>query len=113
MMNITKAEGEEDSEMEMDIERQEGKREMEKVIHRICMGEVIGGPASERSMRHATRAGNKPSFWTYLKENGCRGGQNKEVEETIQHVISGGCEGTKSRENSRYTEEMKRVLEKC
>eukprot|EP00965_Chrysotila_dentata_P243345 6205366-Pleurochrysis_carterae.AAC.1 len=47
-MNIIKAEGDEDSDTEMDRERQEGKREMEKLIHGIRNGEVIGGPANER-----------------------------------------------------------------
>eukprot|EP00965_Chrysotila_dentata_P208185 6184563-Pleurochrysis_carterae.AAC.2 len=64
-------------------------------------------------MRHATRAGNKPSFWTYLKENGCRGCQKQEEEETIQHVLSGGCEAMGRKMSSRYRVEMRRTLEKC
>eukprot|EP00965_Chrysotila_dentata_P193917 6176041-Pleurochrysis_carterae.AAC.2 len=64
---------EEDIDREVDIEKQEGKREVEKFVHGIRNGEIVGGPANERRMRHATRAGNKPSFWTYLKVNGCRG----------------------------------------
>eukprot|EP00965_Chrysotila_dentata_P031262 1040775-Pleurochrysis_carterae.AAC.1 len=64
-------------------------------------------------MRHATREGNRPSFWTYLKENGCRGCQRQEEEETIQHVLSGGCEGIARNKNNRYRTEMKRVLGKC
>eukprot|EP00965_Chrysotila_dentata_P045727 1518773-Pleurochrysis_carterae.AAC.1 len=64
-------------------------------------------------MRHATREGNKPSFWTYLKVNGCRGCQRQEEEETIQHVLGGGCEGIGRSKNSRYRSEMRRVLGKC
>eukprot|EP00965_Chrysotila_dentata_P095677 3162672-Pleurochrysis_carterae.AAC.1 len=63
-------------------------------------------------MRHAMREGNKPSFWTYLKVNGCRRCQKEEEEETIHHVISGGCEAMGRKENSRYTEEMRGALEK-
>eukprot|EP00965_Chrysotila_dentata_P173894 5740246-Pleurochrysis_carterae.AAC.1 len=36
-------------------------------------------------MRHATREGNRPSFWTYLKVNGCRGGQRQDDEEEKIH----------------------------
>eukprot|EP00965_Chrysotila_dentata_P105627 3488747-Pleurochrysis_carterae.AAC.1 len=43
-------------------------------------------------MRHATREGNRPSFWTYLMVNGCRDCQKQEEEETIHHVLSGRCE---------------------
>eukprot|EP00965_Chrysotila_dentata_P260101 6213783-Pleurochrysis_carterae.AAC.4 len=69
MISISKAEGEEDSDTEMDIERQEGRREMEKSVHGIQNGDVIGGPANERRIRHATREENKPFFiWTYLYE---------------------------------------------
>eukprot|EP00965_Chrysotila_dentata_P159394 5265603-Pleurochrysis_carterae.AAC.1 len=64
-------------------------------------------------MRHATREGNKPSFWTYLKVNGCRGCQKQEEEETIHHVISGGGEVTGRKESSRYREEVRGALEKC
>eukprot|EP00965_Chrysotila_dentata_P199982 6179709-Pleurochrysis_carterae.AAC.2 len=53
-------------------------------------------------MRHATREGNKLSFWTHLKENGCRGCQKQEEEETIKHVLSGGCEATGRKENNKY-----------
>eukprot|EP00965_Chrysotila_dentata_P083329 2748998-Pleurochrysis_carterae.AAC.1 len=60
-------EEQEDSDIEMDIERQEGKREVEKFVHGLGNGEIVGGPARERRMRHATREGNRPSFWTYLK----------------------------------------------
>eukprot|EP00965_Chrysotila_dentata_P210725 6186060-Pleurochrysis_carterae.AAC.1 len=86
MLTAHTAEEEEESDMEMDIERQEGKKEVEKFVHGIRNGEIVGGQANEIRMRHATQAGNKPSFWTYLKkENGCRGCQITEEEETIQH----------------------------
>eukprot|EP00965_Chrysotila_dentata_P104551 3452641-Pleurochrysis_carterae.AAC.1 len=56
----------------MDIERHEGKREVEKFVHGLRNREIVGGPARERRMRHATREGpNRPSFWTYLNVNGC------------------------------------------
>eukprot|EP00965_Chrysotila_dentata_P189256 6173221-Pleurochrysis_carterae.AAC.1 len=70
----------EDSNREMDIERQEGKREVEKFVPGLRNGEIVGGPARERRMRHATIEGNRPSFWTYLKVNGCRGCQRQEEE---------------------------------
>eukprot|EP00965_Chrysotila_dentata_P003416 111041-Pleurochrysis_carterae.AAC.1 len=72
-----------DSDTEMDIESQEGKRKVEKFVHGLGNGEIVGGPARERRMRQATREGNIPSFWTYLKVNGCRGCQRQEEEETI------------------------------
>eukprot|EP00965_Chrysotila_dentata_P103781 3426464-Pleurochrysis_carterae.AAC.2 len=75
--------------MEMDIERQEGKREVEKFVYMIRNGEIVGGPANKRKMRHATRERNRPSFWTYLKVNGCRGCQRQEEEEAIHHVLGG------------------------
>eukprot|EP00965_Chrysotila_dentata_P223154 6193409-Pleurochrysis_carterae.AAC.2 len=59
--------------MEVDIERQEGKREVEKFVHGLRNGEIVGGAARERRMRHATREGNRPSFWTYLMVSGCMG----------------------------------------
>eukprot|EP00965_Chrysotila_dentata_P006822 223074-Pleurochrysis_carterae.AAC.2 len=68
----------------MDIERQEGKREVEKFVHGLRNGEIVGRPARERRMRHATREGSIPSFWNYLK-NDCRGCQRQEKEETIHH----------------------------
>eukprot|EP00965_Chrysotila_dentata_P111573 3688798-Pleurochrysis_carterae.AAC.1 len=58
-------------------------------------------------MRHATREGNRPSFWTYVKVN-CRGCQKQEEEETIQHVLSGGYEGIGKNKNDRYRIERKR-----
>eukprot|EP00965_Chrysotila_dentata_P187458 6172141-Pleurochrysis_carterae.AAC.1 len=64
-------------------------------------------------MRHATSEGNKPSFWTNLKMNGCRGCQKREEEETIHHVLSGRCEGIGRNKNNRYRTEMRRVLGKC
>eukprot|EP00965_Chrysotila_dentata_P042311 1403964-Pleurochrysis_carterae.AAC.1 len=64
-------------------------------------------------MRHATREGNKPYFWTYLKENGCRGCQEQGKEETIHHVLSGECETIGRKMNSRYREEIRRASEKC
>eukprot|EP00965_Chrysotila_dentata_P249602 6208978-Pleurochrysis_carterae.AAC.7 len=45
---------------------------MEKFVHGNRNGEVVGGPANARRMRHATKEGSKPPFWTYLKVNGCR-----------------------------------------
>eukprot|EP00965_Chrysotila_dentata_P212873 6187298-Pleurochrysis_carterae.AAC.1 len=77
--------------MEMDIANQEGKREVEKFVHGIRNGEIVGGPANERRIRHATRVG-KLFFWTQLKVNSCRGCQKHEEEETIHHVLSGECE---------------------
>eukprot|EP00965_Chrysotila_dentata_P033382 1111080-Pleurochrysis_carterae.AAC.1 len=67
MIEGCNVEEEEASDMETDIERQEGKREVEKFVHGLRNGEIVGGPAEERRMRHATREGNRPSFWTYLK----------------------------------------------
>eukprot|EP00965_Chrysotila_dentata_P257309 6212846-Pleurochrysis_carterae.AAC.3 len=64
-------------------------------------------------MRHATREGNRPSFWTYLKEHGCRGCQKQGEEETIYHVLSGTCEALGRQTNNNYRTEMRRVLEKC
>eukprot|EP00965_Chrysotila_dentata_P108193 3573513-Pleurochrysis_carterae.AAC.1 len=64
-------------------------------------------------MRHATREGNRPSFWTYLKANGCRGCQRQEEEESIHHVLSGGCEGIGRIKNNKYRMEMNKVLGKC
>eukprot|EP00965_Chrysotila_dentata_P226894 6195689-Pleurochrysis_carterae.AAC.1 len=61
----------------MDIERQEGKREVEKFVHGLRNEEIVWGPARERRMRHTTREWNRPSFWTYLKVNGCRGCQRR------------------------------------
>eukprot|EP00965_Chrysotila_dentata_P100349 3315436-Pleurochrysis_carterae.AAC.1 len=56
-------EGEEEetgeSDLELDIERQEGKREVEKFVHGLRNGEIVGGPAKERRMKHATIEGNK------------------------------------------------------
>eukprot|EP00965_Chrysotila_dentata_P162090 5352432-Pleurochrysis_carterae.AAC.1 len=60
---------------------------MEKYVHGIKNGEVVGGPADARRMRYATREGNEPFFWTYLLVNGCRGCQKQEEEEAIHHVI--------------------------
>eukprot|EP00965_Chrysotila_dentata_P078654 2592327-Pleurochrysis_carterae.AAC.1 len=85
---------------------------MEKLVHGIRNGELIGGPANARRMKHATREGNKPSLWTYLKANGCRGCQKQEEAETIHHVLCGGCEGLSKKENSRYREEMRILLQK-
>eukprot|EP00965_Chrysotila_dentata_P221558 6192442-Pleurochrysis_carterae.AAC.2 len=103
----------EDTTWDMELATIVGRNEMEKFIHGIKNGEVIGGPANARKMGHATREGNKPSFWTYLKVNGCRGCQKQEEEETIHHVISGGCEGIGKKENNRYREEMRGALQKC
>eukprot|EP00965_Chrysotila_dentata_P261599 6214311-Pleurochrysis_carterae.AAC.2 len=97
----------------MDIERQEGKREVEKFVHGLRNGEIVRGPARERRMRHATREGNKPSSWTYLKANGFRGCQKQEEEETIHHVLSGGFEGIGRSKNNKYRTEMRRVIGKC
>eukprot|EP00965_Chrysotila_dentata_P022407 742152-Pleurochrysis_carterae.AAC.3 len=103
---------EDESDWEMEAERQAGKREVEKFVHGIRNGEIVGGPANERRMQHATRAGKKPSFWTYLKESGCRGCLKPEVHETIQHVLGGGCEAVGKNKNSKYRDEMRRILEK-
>eukprot|EP00965_Chrysotila_dentata_P159337 5263444-Pleurochrysis_carterae.AAC.1 len=97
----------------MDIEIQEGKREVENFVHGLGNGEIIGGPARERRMRHATREGNRPSFWTYLMVNGCRGCQRQEEEETIHHVLRGGCEGVGKSKNNIYRTDMRRVLGRC
>eukprot|EP00965_Chrysotila_dentata_P070691 2337350-Pleurochrysis_carterae.AAC.1 len=97
----------------MDIERQEGKREVGKFVHGIRNGEIVGGPANERRMRHATWAGSKPSFWTYLKENGCSRCQKQEEEETTQHVLRGRCKAIGKNKNSKHREQMRRILEKC
>eukprot|EP00965_Chrysotila_dentata_P183783 6068281-Pleurochrysis_carterae.AAC.5 len=108
-------EEEEESDMEIDIERQEGKegkREMEKFVHGLRNGEIVGGPARKIGMSHATREGNRPSFWTYLMVNGCRGCQKQEEEETIQHVLSGGCEGIGRNKNNEFKSEMRRILGK-
>eukprot|EP00965_Chrysotila_dentata_P166617 5500917-Pleurochrysis_carterae.AAC.2 len=86
---------------------------MEKLVHGIRNGEVVRGPANERRMRNAAREGNKPSFWIYLKVNGCRGCQKQEEEETIHHVISGGCEAIGRKENCRHREEIRGELKKC
>eukprot|EP00965_Chrysotila_dentata_P215166 6188601-Pleurochrysis_carterae.AAC.1 len=102
-----------DAEIEMDIERQEGKRKVEKFVHGLRNGEIEGGPANGRRMRSATREGNRPSFWTYLKANGCRGFQKQEDEETLDHVLTGGCEGIGKNKNNRYRAEMIRALGKC
>eukprot|EP00965_Chrysotila_dentata_P036000 1198178-Pleurochrysis_carterae.AAC.2 len=64
-------------------------------------------------MRHATREGDRPSFWTYLKESGCRGCQKQGEKETIHHVLSGRCEPLGKHTNDSYRTEMRRVLEKC
>eukprot|EP00965_Chrysotila_dentata_P033225 1106413-Pleurochrysis_carterae.AAC.3 len=113
MISTHKEEGEENSDIEADMERQEGSREIEKFVHGIRNGELVGGPSNGRRMRHATREGNKPSFWTHLKENGCRGCQKQGGEETIHHVLSGACEALGTKMNSIYKEEMRRGLEKC
>eukprot|EP00965_Chrysotila_dentata_P063365 2100156-Pleurochrysis_carterae.AAC.1 len=107
------AEEEETSDIEMDIEKQEGKREVEKFVHGHRNGEIIGGPAGERRMRHATREENRPSFWTYLKANGCRGCQRLEEEESIHHVLSGGGEGINRNKNNKYRMEIIKVLGRC
>eukprot|EP00965_Chrysotila_dentata_P210710 6186047-Pleurochrysis_carterae.AAC.1 len=110
MVNEDNTEEEGETDIEMDIERQDGIREVEKFVHGLRNGEIVGGPASERRMKHATREGNRPSFWTYLKVNGCRGCQKQEEEETIQHVLCGGCKGIGKNKNDRYRTEMKKAL---
>eukprot|EP00965_Chrysotila_dentata_P199291 6179292-Pleurochrysis_carterae.AAC.5 len=65
-------------------------------------------------MRHATREGNRPSFWSYLKVSVCRGCQKQEEKETTHHVISGGCEAMIGKtKNNRYRAEIRRALGKC
>eukprot|EP00965_Chrysotila_dentata_P254542 6211911-Pleurochrysis_carterae.AAC.1 len=88
MTNIEGIQGE-DATWDMELAEIVGRNEMEKFVHGIRNGEIVGGPAYARRMKHATREGNKTSFWTYLKVNGCRGCQRQEEEETIHHVISG------------------------
>eukprot|EP00965_Chrysotila_dentata_P113560 3752913-Pleurochrysis_carterae.AAC.1 len=78
MLRTGTIEEKEASDREIDVERQKGKREVEKFVHGLRNAEIIGGLANERRMKHATRLGNTPSFWTYLKENGCRGCQKTE-----------------------------------
>eukprot|EP00965_Chrysotila_dentata_P142000 4694008-Pleurochrysis_carterae.AAC.1 len=112
MVNGYNTEEEELANIEIDIERQEGLREVEKFVRGLRNGEIVGGPASERRMRHATREGNRPSFWTYLKVSGCRGCLKQEEEETIHHVLSGRCEGIGRNKNNRYRIEMKNALNK-
>eukprot|EP00965_Chrysotila_dentata_P172247 5684235-Pleurochrysis_carterae.AAC.1 len=92
-----------------------GSNKIEKFVHGIIRnGEVmVGGPANARRMRHTTRVGNIPSFWTYLKVIGCRGCQKQEEDKTMHHVISGRCEGLGRKENNRYREEMRGVLQNC
>eukprot|EP00965_Chrysotila_dentata_P100972 3335701-Pleurochrysis_carterae.AAC.1 len=99
----------EDTTWDVELASIMGSNEIEKFVHGIRNGEVVGGPANARRMRHATREGNKPSFWTYLKVNGCRGCQKQEEEETIHHVISGGCEGVGKKENNRYREGLRAI----
>eukprot|EP00965_Chrysotila_dentata_P184150 6080243-Pleurochrysis_carterae.AAC.1 len=100
--------------MEADLERQEGRREIEKFVHGIRNGEIVGGPANGRRMKHATREGNIPSFWTYLKENGCRGCRKEGEKETLHRVLSGGCEAIGRNMNNNYRIEMgKALLQKC
>eukprot|EP00965_Chrysotila_dentata_P202816 6181337-Pleurochrysis_carterae.AAC.2 len=55
MLGECKSENGEDSAPEMDIERQEGKREVEKFVHGIRNGEIVGGSANERNIGHARR----------------------------------------------------------
>eukprot|EP00965_Chrysotila_dentata_P225643 6194891-Pleurochrysis_carterae.AAC.2 len=38
----------EEPDMEMDIERQEGKREVEQFVHGLRNGKIVEGPARER-----------------------------------------------------------------
>eukprot|EP00965_Chrysotila_dentata_P165076 5451448-Pleurochrysis_carterae.AAC.1 len=37
-------------------------RAVEKFVHGLRNGEIVGDPAAERRMRHATREGNRPSL---------------------------------------------------
>eukprot|EP00965_Chrysotila_dentata_P170992 5643070-Pleurochrysis_carterae.AAC.9 len=61
-------------------------------------------------MRHATREGNKPSFWTYLRRTDVVAVRHKRRTRTIQHVLSGGCEATGRKENiKKYRGEMRRI----
>eukprot|EP00965_Chrysotila_dentata_P022210 734629-Pleurochrysis_carterae.AAC.1 len=48
MLGAGTAEEEEESDREMYIERQEGKREVEKFVHGIRNGKVVGGPANKK-----------------------------------------------------------------
>eukprot|EP00965_Chrysotila_dentata_P120920 3999203-Pleurochrysis_carterae.AAC.1 len=51
-------EGVESTNVEAELERQEGRREIEKFVHSRRNGEIVGGPANGRRMRHATREEN-------------------------------------------------------
>eukprot|EP00965_Chrysotila_dentata_P159517 5269823-Pleurochrysis_carterae.AAC.1 len=86
----------EKGETNMALEELQGRREMEKYVHGMRNGELVGGRAAERRMRHTTRDGAKCSHWTYLKENGCRAcsgdKQANKQKETIQHVMAGECD---------------------
>eukprot|EP00965_Chrysotila_dentata_P008079 263641-Pleurochrysis_carterae.AAC.1 len=62
MISTHQEEGEEDSDVEADVQRQAGRREIEKFVHGIRNGKIVGGSANGRRIRHATREGNKPSF---------------------------------------------------
>eukprot|EP00965_Chrysotila_dentata_P162229 5357135-Pleurochrysis_carterae.AAC.1 len=75
-----------ESDLELDIERQEGKRELEKIVYGLRNGEIV---------------------------NGCRGCQRQEEGESIHHVLSGGCEGIGRSRNNKYKAEIRRALGKC
>eukprot|EP00965_Chrysotila_dentata_P198295 6178695-Pleurochrysis_carterae.AAC.6 len=53
----------EDTDWDIELAAIVGRGEMEKFVHAIRNGEVVGGPANARRMRHATREGSEPSFW--------------------------------------------------
>eukprot|EP00965_Chrysotila_dentata_P260577 6213953-Pleurochrysis_carterae.AAC.1 len=48
MVDGGNTEEEENSDIEMDIERQESKIEVEKFVHGLRNGEIVGGPTRER-----------------------------------------------------------------
>eukprot|EP00965_Chrysotila_dentata_P099333 3284126-Pleurochrysis_carterae.AAC.1 len=59
MVNGYNTEEQEISDIEIDIERHEGKREVEKFVHELRNGKIVGGAARERRMKHATREGDR------------------------------------------------------
>eukprot|EP00965_Chrysotila_dentata_P190354 6173836-Pleurochrysis_carterae.AAC.1 len=98
MLRQNTIEEEDESDREIDIERQEGKRDVEKFVHGIRNGEIVGEAANERRMKHATIPGNKPSFWTYLKENGCRGCQENGGNGNDTTSIGRGMSGVREKQ---------------
>eukprot|EP00965_Chrysotila_dentata_P038495 1279124-Pleurochrysis_carterae.AAC.3 len=71
---------------------------------------------NERRMRHATREGNKPSFWTYISESerlprlSEAGGRRDYY--TTRHTQRRMWSDREKR-NYKYREDMRKALEKC